>query len=136
MAKADSTNLDRVALLLSGLCLIHCLALPVALLLGPFLGTWLLDTETTVHWILLALALPVSAYALTRGFRRHGRVSVLWLGGAGLILMLVGASQILGEQSETLFTVIGVLLLLFAHIRNLTATHNLSHPHNDAQPDS
>ncbi len=125
-------GLDRLALFLSGLCLIHCLALPFALLLGPVLSGWLLETETTVHWFLWAMALPISALALSRGTRRHGRTSILWLGGLGLVMMFAGVSHILGDEAEIALTVIGVLALLTAHLINLSATHSLSHPPNHA----
>ncbi len=120
--KANAVRkLDRVAIFLSSLCLLHCLAIPFALLLGPVLGHWLADTETSVHWILLALAIPISLVALWRGYKRHDNLSTLVLGCSGLALMFIGVSHLLGEAAEIALTVLGVLLLLAAHIRNLRA---------------
>ena len=113
--------LDRFAIFLSGLCLLHCLALPFAALLGPALGRWLLDTETDVHWLLLALAVPVSLWALARGYRAHPRVFNLVLGIAGLCAMFLGASHWLGEDYEVALTVTGVVAVMIAHIRNALA---------------
>ena len=67
----STTGLDRAAVLLSGLCLLHCLAVPFALVFGPLIGQWLTNSETEVHWLLLALAVPISAVALLRGYKRH-----------------------------------------------------------------
>jgi O-antigen/teichoic acid export membrane protein len=119
----SSQGLDRLAIFLSGLCLLHCLAIPVALLAAPLLGRWLDHTETSVHWALLAGAIPLSAVALWRGYRRHHRNYILVLGAVGLFLMLVAVTHLFGPDAEIVFTVVGVSLLLLAHVRNLMAQH-------------
>ena len=122
--KQQSPNgLDRAAIFLSSLCLLHCMVVPVALLLGPLLGGWLQNTETQVHWVLLALALPISAVALQRGFRRHHSRATLALGYTGLLLMLVAVMHWLGEAWEVALTVAGVSMLLVAHVRNMLGSH-------------
>ena len=114
--------LDRIAIALSGLCLLHCLSIPFALLLGPTLGTWLLNTETSTHWLLLAFAAPISMWALHQGFAKHRSVLTLAMGYAGLVFMLLGALHTFGETTETWLTVIGVVVLMAAHIRNTLAS--------------
>ena len=84
--------LDRAAMWLSGLCLVHCLALPLAVLLTPTMSHWLEATETTTHWILFGIAIPISVIALVQGYRRLRSVKTLLLGGIGLLLMLVAVS--------------------------------------------
>ena len=111
--------LDRSAIALSGLCLLHCLALPFALLLGPWLGSWLIESETQAHWVLLGIAVPVSAVALWRGYRRSHNAGTVMLGSAGLLLMFLGVSHLLGESLEVPLTVIGVSAVLIAHVRNI-----------------
>jgi hypothetical protein len=112
------SQLDRVAIILSGLCLVHCLALPVALVLGSVFSDWLVATETNAHWILLGLAAPTSIWALGRGFRAHR---------SHLTLGLVGVSHIAGESWEIALTVIGVTAVLIAHIRNALARKHAHH---------
>ena len=122
--KSPTTNrLDRAAVFLSGLCLLHCLAVPFALLLGPALGQWLDSSESQVHWVLLALALPISGIALWRGYVKNPSPLTLALGGFGLAFMLLGVSHVFGDAYEIAFTVIGVVMLLSAHLRNMTAGH-------------
>ncbi len=121
---SPSSGLDRAAIFLSGLCLAHCLVVPFALLLGPLASQWLTASETQVHWLLLALALPISGVALWRGYRRYGSPGNLTLGFFGLLLMFTGVSHVFGEQWEIPLTVIGVSMLLFAHVRNITAGHD------------
>jgi hypothetical protein len=111
--------LDRAAMWLSGLCLVHCLALPLAVLLTPSMSQWLEATETTTHWILFGIAIPISVVALMQGYRHLRSGMTLLLGGIGLLLMLVAVSHIFGRELEVLLTVIGVTAVLFAHLRNL-----------------
>lgn len=116
-------SLDRVAVFLSSLCLVHCLAIPFAILLGPLLDSWLSTSETEVHWFLLFLAIPISALALWRGYRRHNSKITLSMGCIGLTFMFIAVMHWFGEQWEVALTVIGVTLLLVAHIRNMRGGH-------------
>jgi cation transport ATPase len=128
----DQKRLDRVAIWLSGLCLVHCLAVPMALLLTPSLSAWLDATETQTHWLLFGLALPISGVALYRGYKREPRAMTLAMGLIGLLLMLVGVVHLFGEDLEITFTTLGVILVMLAHIRNLHAGHN--HDIKEATP--
>ena len=121
--RSSPNRLDRIAVVLSGLCLLHCVAVPFALVLGPLMGQWLQRSETQVHWLLLALALPISGVALWRGYRRQGSPWNLSLGSLGLALMFLGVSHLLGAHWEIGLTAVGVSVLLIAHLRNMTASH-------------
>ncbi|WP_137679798.1 MerC domain-containing protein [Aurantiacibacter suaedae] len=109
--------LDGLAISLSAICVVHCLALPVALALLPALSHWLHVPET-VHVWLLACALPVSVMVLGRtAHRQRAARGALLMGMSGLALM--GAA--LFAPSETLETVVtlgGATLLASAHVRN------------------
>jgi uncharacterized membrane protein HdeD (DUF308 family) len=94
----------------------------VALLLVPAVGVLFATTETEVHWVLLGVALPISVFALHRGFRRHRRWSGVVLGAVGLVLMSVAVTHLFGAELETLITSMGVLLLLVGHALNLRYT--------------
>ena len=67
--------LDRAAMWLSGLCLVHCLALPFAMLLAPTLSHWVEATETTTHWILFGIAIPISLVAFVQGLSAFAQQS-------------------------------------------------------------
>ena len=111
--------MDRAAVLLSGVCLVHCLAVPLALLALPALGTVLLESETLVHWILLGVAVPISALALWVGYSRFGNLRSVGLGAAGLMVMFVGVSHVLGRDLEVALTLTGVALVAGAHWLNI-----------------
>lgn len=110
--------LDKAAVALSGLCLLHCLALPLFLLLVPFLGTMSLDR---LHGQMLVVVIPVSVVALLLGFRRHRRRMVLLAGSVGMVLLIIGgtfAHNRLGITADRMLTIAGAVVLAFTHYRN------------------
>lgn len=106
--------LDASAIGLSGLCLAHCLALPVATAFLPLLGTW--AEAEWVHLAFLAAAVPISTVALVRsGGWRAPVVLGLALIGIGL---LVSGALFANEGAELAMTVAGGLALAMAHTLN------------------
>ncbi len=115
MASPTASWLDRSALTLSGLCLVHCLAGSVLLAVASVGGGFF---SHRVHAVGLALALPLAVFALWRGVQLHGRCAILVLGSGGVGLM--AASLAVGHGgSETLLSITGVTLLAAAHLLNL-----------------
>jgi hypothetical protein len=117
-------SLDGAAAALSSLCLLHCLLLPVGLGLAPIIsglsGT-ALHGPFWLHWALLAVAAPVSVYALWRGARLHGDRRPWVMALLGFALMSAGAlSHNLGVQEQVL-TVLGGLFVALAHWQNWKA---------------
>jgi hypothetical protein len=110
--------LDKAAVTLSGLCLVHCLALPVVLAALPFFNE--LSTDH-LHAEMLVIVLPVSLFALLSGFRRHRNSLVMALGAAGLVLLTVGGTYVHGRyglSADRALTIAGSLVLAVAHFRN------------------
>lgn len=122
--------LDRSAIGLSSLCLVHCLAFPVLIALLPALGS-ILPRQWWVHPAILATALPLAGWALHRGWRRHRDWRPVALGIAGLSLMVIGLLS--GERGwgETVFTVIGGLTLAAGHVLNWRLDDHRVHPHSE-----
>ncbi len=109
-------RLDRVGVLLSGLCALHCIA-GLLLVAGLGLGGEVLFAPA-IHRIGLALAIVVGATTLVLGVVRHGDPRPLQVGAAGLGLMIV--ALVLGHsRAEAILTIGGVTLLAWAHLRNL-----------------
>lgn len=110
--------LDKAAVALSGLCLLHCLALPLVIVLLPFLNEVAVDQW---HAPMLLVVIPVSVFAFALGFRRHGNRSVLTTGAVGMLLMVIGgtlAHYFLGLTADRLLTITGAVVLAAAHYRN------------------
>jgi hypothetical protein len=105
---------DAFAIGLSGLCLAHCLALPLLAGLLPLAGAW--AGAEWVHWLFAAVAAPVSLWTLVRPTDRAAGVVVLAL--AGLTLLFAGAAGFPSHELETPLTVTGGLLLAAAHLIN------------------
>ena len=105
---------DAFAIGLSGLCLAHCLALPLLAGLLPLAGAW--AEAEWIHWLFAAVAAPVSLWTLVRPTDRAAGVVVLAL--AGLTLLFAGAAGFPAHDLETPLTVAGGLLLAAAHIIN------------------
>lgn len=112
--------LDRVAIGVSGLCLVHCLATSVFVALASTAGGMLV--HPAIHEAGLMVAVLLGAVALGRGALRHEMWMPLAMGSLGLGVM-AGAMTLhdRGEHLEALWTIVGVSLLAFGHRLNRLA---------------
>jgi len=111
---------DVLAISLSLLCTIHCLALPLAVVMLPSLAIFPLEDEAFHFWMVMAV-IPTSAYALTIGCRKHKHYRLLFLGSIGLAILIASAflgHDLLGEKWEKIFTVIGAGIIALGHLLN------------------
>ncbi|MDH5832395.1 MerC domain-containing protein [Luteimonas kalidii] len=112
----DAT-LDASAIGLSGLCLVHCLLLPVAAALLPALA--FVGEAEWLHLAFVAVALPLAGLALVRAHRRRPLPPALFgLAAAGLSGLGAGALGWPTHALETPLTVGGSLALASAHLWN------------------
>ena len=111
---------DRVAISVSALCAIHCLFTPAFLILTSGFLSLSIDNEL-IHLYVLLVAIPVSLLALFLGQRNHKTFLIFIMGLSGLLVLstayLLGGN-ILGEYGEKAFTVLGSILVAYAHMRN------------------
>jgi len=111
-------RLDRIAMGLSGLCVVHCVATAVLLGLlasaGGFLG------RPIFHEVGLTLAMIIGAFALGLGIRQHGFMMPSAIGGLGLGVM-AGALSLPHDGREPVYTVIGVMVVALGHRLNVLA---------------
>lgn len=112
-------RLDRIAMGLSGLCVVHCVATAVLLGLlasaGGFLG------QPIIHEVGLSLAMIIGAFALGRGILEHGFMMPSAIGGLGLGVM-AGALSLPHDGREPVYTVIGVMIVALGHRLNVLAS--------------
>ena len=115
----NTGRLDRIAMGLSGLCLVHCVATAVLLGLlasaGGFLG------QPIIHEVGLTLAMIIGAFALGRGILEHGFMMPSAVGALGLGVM-AGALSLPHDGREPVYTVIGVMILALGHRLNVMAS--------------
>jgi hypothetical protein len=116
----SSGRLDRIAMGLSGLCIIHCVA--TAALLGLVASAGALGSPL-VHEVGLTLAMIIGAYALGRGLLEHGFLLPAATGALGLGVM-AGALSLPEGGREALYTVAGVMIVALGHRLNFIAAHH------------
>ena len=111
---------DKLAMTLSSACAIHCFFSPTFLLLTSGLFSFSFDNEF-VHNLILFLAIPVSLYALISGFTNHKTVYFLTIGIFGLFVLILAVAlgeSFLGELGEKTLTLVGSILVVYAHFKN------------------
>ena len=113
-------RLDRIAMGLSGLCVVHCVA--TAALLGLVASAGALGNPL-IHEVGLTLAMVIGAYALGRGLLEHGFLMPAGIGLLGLGIMAGALSMPEGGQ-EAIYTVTGVLIVALGHRLNFIAAHH------------
>jgi hypothetical protein len=110
---------DNTAISLSLLCIIHCLALPLIIVMLPTLTIFNLQDEA-VHFWMLGAVIPTSLFALTMGCRKHNNYNVIGLGIVGLTIILASAflGHVFGETGETVLTTVGAIFIAVVHLIN------------------
>ena len=109
--------MDQAAILLSGLCLLHCLALPFLIAGTPLLTQF---GGGHFHLQMLAIVAPLSVIALALGFRKHGSLKILFCGAFGLALLAAAAiaHAELGVLFDRTLTIMGAIVLASVHYLN------------------
>ena len=116
MARPQNIFLDRIAIGLSGLCLVHCVFGALALAVMSASGSAFFGHH--VHQIGIAVAIPLAIIGLVGGALNHGRWQAVAIGGFGLGAM-AGALLAGHGPREILLTVLGVTLVGIAHLMNM-----------------
>ena len=150
---------DKLSICLSLCCILHCIALPVIILMIPSFASLWINNEK-VHVILVLFAVPISLFAMAKSLRIHHNYKCISLAGIGLSFLVIaifmhninfgsesthiGHEEIahheevghkeatathheeaehghhehggIGETLETIFTVLGGLILSLIHI--------------------
>ena len=115
---ARSGAMDRLAIALSGLCLVHCLASAVFVAMLASAGGLLLDP--IIHEVGMMLAIVLGVVALGRGVVEHGFMMPAAVGGLGLGVM-GGALMIPHDEGGTIYSILGVLIVALGHDLNRRA---------------
>lgn len=116
----NTVYIDKIAISLSSLCIAHCLLFPILATLIPSFLVLGLNTENFHLWMVVSV-IPTSIYALSLGCKKHEQKSILLIGLVGLfclILAFVLGSNVLTETGEKSLTLLGALIIAFAHFKN------------------
>jgi hypothetical protein len=122
-----SRHFDRIAIVLSTICIVHCLTVPFVVAVLPIAAITLAD-DTHFHALMLWLVVPTSAFGFALGFRVHRRWEIVAFGAVGAGVL--AAAAILGhaywaESVEVAVSVVASLTLAAAHWMNFREVRRL-----------
>lgn len=107
-------TIDRSAITISTLCLIHCLVLPIIATSLPVLGV-LAETEW-LHRLFVVMTIPLALIAFLPPLNTRYKYVMRTLACSGVALLAAGAFVEAWHDYETQLTVFGALLIGVAHI--------------------
>ena len=120
----NSPALDKFAIFLSGVCVVHCLITPIAITMLPlFLANSLLE-DVLFHKAILWFVLPTSCIALFIGCRKHRDLLIASTGIVGMLLLVLiafFAHDVLTPLQEKTATSVAGLILAASHLLNYKA---------------
>ncbi len=114
---------DKVGICASTLCLIHCLATPVLLIIFPASSLAKIQ-ESLFHAVFAVIVLGSILLAVYPNCKKHGHKDILTFSILGVFCIL--ASFIFHDHEaslETVFTIIGSMFLIIAHFKNMKVRH-------------
>ncbi len=132
---SPSPLLDRIAISLSAICIVHCLAVPLVVAVLPIAALGL-GGESHFHAAMLWLVVPVSVVGLIMGLREHHRAKIAVAGMLGLAVIAYASIYGHGQwpfSTEIIVSVLGSVLLAGAHWANFVVVRKVhvhhAHPH-------
>jgi len=117
-ALTSNGRVDRLAIGLSGLCLVHCVGTAVLVMMLASAGGLLVDPR--IHEVGLVLAMMLGLIGLGGGALRHGFLLPVAIGSLGLGTM-AGSLTFTHGVEEIVISVVGVLILALGHDLNRRA---------------
>lgn len=110
-------RMDLVSMAVSAVCLVHCVALPLVMVLLPVVGIVAREWPL-LEWTTVVLTGAVGGYAIWKGYTTvHQQKGIVIAFVAGSLLVVI-ANLHLHHALEMLLKGIGALLLIGAHLRN------------------
>lgn len=149
-SKVTAPLISRVSVFLSGLCVVHCLATPIFIVLLPAMSTFF---SATIESILVFSVLPLSAVGFVPTWKKHRNNRLLTYYTAGIAIMLIshigfhytsyvafitghshnGAhdhAQIGISLTESSLMILGATILAWSIWKNNRHTHTCKNPNH------
>lgn len=121
---ATSMNrLDRIGIIVSTTCIIHCLLTPIAIIIIPAM-TNIGANEELLHLIFAIFAIPVAAFSLWHGYKQHSVIRPTFYAVPGIALLWIAMLVHKPHWLESVVTSIGALLVITAHVLNHRLTRH------------
>ena len=124
-----SKYVDRVAIALSTICIVHCLAMPFVIALLPVTAL-VVGGDGHFHSLMLWFVVPTSILGFGLGLRVHRRVEIVVFGA--LAIATLAAAALWGHSAwdpsvEVVVNVAASVGLAAAHWRNFREVRRLHH---------
>jgi hypothetical protein len=126
---ALSRHFDRIAITLSTICIVHCLAMPFVIALLP-VAALAFGSDGHFHALMLWFVVPTSVLGFGLGVRVHGRWDGVVLGAvaiAGLAAAALWGHGAWDPSIEVFVNVSASVLLAVAHWRNFREVRSSHH---------
>jgi MerC mercury resistance protein len=117
-----AVHLDTMGAGVSGLCLVHCVSMPLIFAFAPTLAHFIPGDEA-VHRLLAFLVVGAGLPSFVIGYQKHKKWAALVLGLAGMSIVLgalVFGDSFTSHVVDVSITMLGSLLLTSAHLVNRT----------------
>jgi len=118
-----SRHFDQIAIALSAICIVHCLAVPLLIAGLPIVALTFGNSEH-FHGVMLWLVVPTSVLGFVLGYRIHQRSGLVALGAIGVAVLAsvaIWGHDVWTGGVEVMVSVAGSLLLGSAHWLNFRA---------------
>ena len=119
-----SESLDKFAIALSGVCIVHCLISPIIITLLPIFALNSMVEDILFHQLMLWIVLPTSCIALFIGCRKHREILIAITGIVGMLILIIVAffgHDLFNSSYEKIMTIVGGLVLAISHTLNYQA---------------
>lgn len=130
----NTQSLDKVGILLSGLCVIHCVATPFLIMFSPMFAQFF-DSKWS-HFAVFLFIVPVAYFTFWRFYKNHRNKKPMILGTIGILFLglsllspghrwEVGHDHLHGHGEEhfqyvdTIINIIGSVILMSGHWINI-----------------
>jgi len=115
-----SLSADRIGMVVSTVCAVHCAIGPAVFLLLPWVETYEAAWTESLERVLVGLAVGIAAVAFGIGYRTHRdlRVGLWFLAGFLLIGLGHGYLRASGRGLESAVVIAGAACLIMGHVRN------------------
>ena len=126
LLRFNSRSIDSAGIFASVFCMLHCLALPVFIILGLDSILWITELEW-VEILILTFSFTIGIVAFFGGYRIHKQHFVPILFSAGFLLLVNG--EAVGQEWLGLgLSLAGAAVIAYAHYQNMilklkTAVH-------------
>lgn len=130
----QTQSLDRVGIILSGLCIVHCFVTPFVIMFSPMLAQFF-DSKWS-HLGVFIFIVPIAYFTFWRFYKNHKNKKPMILGTIGILFLLLallspghgwdmghGDTHSHSEEHfhylDTIINIIGSIILMAGHWMNI-----------------